>query len=434
MNGSKLLAFVVAWVWHATIILFVGMAVSQGTMAAELQTTRGRHITLTTDVSTSQLDTKQLVETFDTAVAAWESFFALPDHALNDWSINAYVMQDKAAFTKAGFLPLRVPSFTQGFAYGNSVWVMHQPSAYYTRHLLLHEGVHALVINCFGGTGPSWFGEGTAELLATHRSSRESVVVAVVPKHRGSVPYWGRISLIEKRRTENSIPSIETVMRYQGNLEADAESYAWCWAAVMMLCEYPEYKTAYLSAAREGRDTGVNFTRQFYQRLLPQWPVLSARWRLLCSDLHYGFDWDRNRISLSMSDSLWNGGTLERQVDASLGWQSAGIRLPAQTEFQISTSGRCTVAEQAGKTWISEPGGVTIRYVDGKPLGQCVACLVPITSSGGRSDEPLKMVSVESTQRFRCEKESWLVLKINDAVGERSDNQGGYKVMISGLR
>ncbi|TWU43166.1 hypothetical protein Q31b_22040 [Novipirellula aureliae] len=434
MNGSRLQAFFVALLWHANVIWFTGLAVSHDTTAAEFQTTRGRHITLTTDVSASQLDAMQLVESFDTAVAAWKAFFELPDQALNDWSINAYVMQDRAAFVAAGLLPQRVPSFTQGFAYRDTVWVMLQPSAYYTRHLLLHEGVHALVIHGFGGTGPSWFAEGTAELLGTHRSSGESVVVGVLPKNKESVPYWGRISLIEKRRNENAIPSIETVMRYQGNLEANAESYAWCWAVVMMLCEYPEYKAAYLSAARGGRDTSINFTRQFYQRLLPQWPVLSARWRLLCSDLNYGFEWDRNRVGLSMSDPLWNGAVLERNLDATRGWQSVGIRVPPQTEFQISASGRCTIAKQAEKSWLSEPGGVTIRYVDGKPLGQCVACFVPIRSSGGRSDEPLKIVSVESTQRIRCEKESWLVLKINDAVGERGDNEGGYSVTIRELR
>ena len=52
---------------------------------------------------------------------------------------------------------------------GREFWLFDQPTDYYVRHLLLHEGTHVFMVSFLGGCGPGWYMEGTAELLGTHR-------------------------------------------------------------------------------------------------------------------------------------------------------------------------------------------------------------------------------------------------------------------------
>lgn len=408
-------------------VLFIGMA--RATLADDFRKASGQHIEITSDVA-SESEINEWVTSFDAAVDQWRAFWGLPEHALDSWSVKAFVMQDKTPFQRAGLIEPRVPDFEQGYALGNSLWILKQPSDYYTRHLLLHEGVHSLAFDQFGGAGPSWFMEGTAELLSTHSGSGATTQINQLPVDRESVPYWGRLKLIRQRRDENAIPTLETVMRYPNNLNGDAERYGWCWAAAMLLSEYDEYRDVFVAAARSGRDSSSNFTRQIYQRLLPEWPALIARWRLMCHQLDYGFDWERERVELAVDDPRWDGQPISLDIAADKGWQSLGVRLPAGIRCKISAQGRCVIAKR-DKEWQSEPNGVTIEYVNGRPLGQLTACLVPLRHKSQPLCEPLEIVSVNEQTELRTTTESWLVLQINDSVGQRADNAASYTVELS---
>ncbi len=399
------------------------------TLADEFHNVTGQHIVLTSDIE-SEAEANELVASFDHAVEQWREFWGLPERSLDAWSVKAFVMQNKPSFQSAGLIDPRVPDFKEGYALGNSIWIMSQPSPYYTRHLLLHEGVHALAFDQFGGAGPSWFMEGTAELLATHQGAGATTIINRFPADRSSVPYWGRLKLMSQRRDDGAVPTLETVMRYPANLNADVESYGWCWAAAMLLSQYDEYRDVFRASARSGRDSGPNFTRQIYQRLLPEWPAVIARWRLMCHQLDYGFDWSRERVTLSVDDPSWQGQPLAINVAADQGWQSLGVRIPAGSRLNLAAVGRCVIAKRA-KDWVSEPAGVTIEYVNGRPLGQLVVCLVSVTHTNQPTCESLKTISVASEAEITVEAESWLVLQINDRVDSRSENSGVYAVNVS---
>ncbi len=85
-----------------------------------------------------------------------------------DWRIRGCLMREKRPFAACGLLPAGLPPFRHGFSRGRQLWLNEQPTAYYRRHLLLHEGTHAFMDAMFGGCGPPWYMEGMAELLATH--------------------------------------------------------------------------------------------------------------------------------------------------------------------------------------------------------------------------------------------------------------------------
>ncbi len=57
----------------------------------------------------------------------------------------AFVMQDREQFAALGLMPAERPEFVNGYANGWEFWLVEQPSDYYRRHLLLHEGTHAFM-------------------------------------------------------------------------------------------------------------------------------------------------------------------------------------------------------------------------------------------------------------------------------------------------
>ncbi len=410
----------------AVLVNLIGFTRLTG--AAELSERSGQHLRIVTDLDDAGV-AEELVASFDAAVPQWVEFWGLPDDAADGWQMVAYVMRDRAEFERKGLIPDRLPAFRFGYASRETLWVVAQPSDYYTRHLLLHEGVHAFMTEQFGGPGATWFMEGTAELLGTHRGNGASIRVGTVPKSRDEVPYWGRFTLMRRRGDAGAIPTLQTVMRLPPQSTGDAESYGWSWAAVMLLDRYRDTHDALQAAARGGRDQSNAFTRQLVRRLQPQWHTLAARWRLMTHELDYGFTWDRERVEIDTGDPLWDGQPRTLEVRADRGWQSAGVRFPAGTVVRLTADGRCVVADTT-KPWTSEPPGVTIRYHRGRPLGRLLVCRLPCDSDDQPTLQPLEVAGYSGTMRFPVERPSWLLFRVNDAVGELDDNDGAYEVQI----
>jgi hypothetical protein len=392
-----------------------------------LRIVQGKHIRLKSDGG-SQESLTDLVESFDAAVPQWKQFWKLPPGALADWKVDAFVISDPQRFRDSGDLPAHL-DFPFGYAINSNVWVMRQKSDYYTRHLLLHEGVHALVINQFDGTGPSWYAEGMAEMLGAHRGQGKQTLVDIVPESREVSPYWGRFKLLSQRQKDNRIPSIEMVLKYPLDLRSDVESYGWSWVAVMLLTKYPEYRTAMLEAAKNGSDRTIVFSKNLQHQLAAQWPIVRARWKMLAQTIDYGFDWSRERIDLSIKDELWNGRPIQIPIHADRGWQSTGVRFAPGMTLKISADGSCTLDDEP-KPWVSEPPGVTIHYAKGRPLGQLLLCVLPNKTEERQMLEPLRIEAVESDLEIVIDKHCWVLLRINDYLGDMDNNQGGYSVTI----
>jgi hypothetical protein len=424
MRCSRLLFFALSFaVWFAFDVTHA-MVAAQAFVKYD-----GKHIQLHTNVGT-KADAEDFVAAFDAATQQWAEFWNLSRDTVASWSVDAIVMSDRNAATIAGLMEPRIPDFKFGYASGNTVYVMNQPSLYYTEHLLLHEGVHALALHAFGGRGPTWFMEGTAELMATHRGRGAAVKINQIPASREESPFWGRLKLIRDQRDKKTIPTVETIMKAPPRLDGDVGDYTWSWAASMLLTEYPEYKETFQAMTLAGHDSTNELTRQLYQRLMGNWPVLVARFRLMSHSLDYGFDWERERVAISASDPAWKNEPIRLVVNASQGWQSAGVLFPAGARIAIEATGTCTLANDP-KPWSSEPDGVTIRYHDGKPLGRLLACAVPVAYDRSATTLPaLDIESVGAGSEIKISQLSWLVLRINDFAGELSDNTGAFSVQV----
>ena len=94
------------------------------------------------------------------------------------------------------------------------LWLYEQPSDYYRRHLLLHEGTHGFMNTVLGGCGPLWYMEGIAEYLATHRWKDGRLTLGYMPRSRDEVPQWGRIRLIQDAVAEGRAPALKKVIEF----------------------------------------------------------------------------------------------------------------------------------------------------------------------------------------------------------------------------
>ena len=165
--------------------------------AAGIHKLSSRRLVLYTDLPLGD-EIRRLPGIFDQAFPQWCDYFRVRAPAA--WQMTGFIMKDKARFQSTGLLPADLPHFLHGFSRNNLLWLYEQPSDYYRRHLLLHEGTHGFMNTVLGGCGPPWYMEGMAELLATHRLAgrptdaqldagqpRQRARVGTHPPHQGGV-------------------------------------------------------------------------------------------------------------------------------------------------------------------------------------------------------------------------------------------------------
>ncbi|KLU04223.1 hypothetical protein RISK_003809 [Rhodopirellula islandica] len=440
-------------------------------------TRESQHLRLTSDVDDPAL-LDDLVRSFDDAVPQWLAFWNVPESQAAQWKIQAYLMQNVDAFRQSGAVPDYLPRFEHGYATPNTIWILYQDTPYYNRHLVLHEGIHSLAIELFGAGGPSWYMEGTAELLALHRDrvpapsrkprlgvpgnagvlaqSMDAFTINQLPRNRLDTPGWGRYKMVARQREAGTQPTLKSVLKLPTQLNGKVEAYTWCWAAASLFTQAPESRDAFLKAARRGSDQTEAFTSEFYRDVAAEWPVLSARWRLMLHDLDYGFDWSRHQVQLSTADPRANGSVIQMNVTPDQSWQSVGVWFPQGAKLRFAAEGRCHVTPD----WISEPAGITLEYNRGSPLGQLQVCVLPIATPAGKTIPPLdirpvipradvaaftaspsstKDTPVTGSQLVEITEPSWVLLRINLPAGHSpveatTPPQEAYQVQITPSR
>ena len=126
-------------------------------------------------------------------------------------------MKSRERFESAGLVSPELPQFPNGWAQGDQLWFFDQTSVYYRRHLLLHEGTHAFMAALASGTGPPWFSEGMAELLATHRWQDGQLTLNFFPLARGRAQVGADRNRADRfRRAPGQKPRVDLRLRRRG--------------------------------------------------------------------------------------------------------------------------------------------------------------------------------------------------------------------------
>lgn len=385
----------------------------------------GRHLTLYTDLPTTPA-VDELPAVFDLAVPQWCAYFDVDYAKVKEWRLRGSVMQQSERFQQAGLLPTDLPPFRNGFNRGLEFWLYEQPSDYYRRHLMLHEGTHGFMQTQLGGAGPPWYMEGTAELMATHLWREGQLTLRHFPQSKQQTPEWGRITLVRESVAAGRSMPLTEIMKYSTHAHLETEPYAWCWAASMFFDTHPAYQAAFRGLRRQVADGGPEFSRRFCDGLQPQWPQISEQWQVFLANLEYGYDVARNAITYPQTVPLAATGATVTVV-ADRGWQSTGLQVQAGVTYELAASGRYQLAQEP-KVWWSEPNGVTLRYHAGKPLGMLLAAVSDL-----EHPEATPLVQPEPIglgRQLAFGRAGTLFLRINDSPAELADNAGTLTVQI----
>ena len=319
----------------------------------------------------SKPEIDELPKVFELAIEPWCNYFRVNAKKVEGWKMRGCIMDRRERFEAVGLLPDDLPDFSNGYARGNELWLYEQQSDYYRRHLLLHEGTHAFMQVHLRGMGPPWYSEGIAELMGTHRWANGELLLRYFPQSRDEVPYWGRIKIVRDEFQAGDTMSIEQISKYSATAHLENAPYGWCWAIAAFLDGHPQFGERFRRLPRRVDDTPNEFSRLFRTLYRTDRRRLNEQWQLFVANLDYGYDLQREAVVYEPTHPT-DGTTAAVEILADRGWQSTGLAVSPGTTYVLQATGRYQVAHEP-KIWWCEPGGVTLRYHDGYPLGMVMA-------------------------------------------------------------
>lgn len=377
----------------------------------------GRHLRLYTDLPASNA-VDELTVVFDAAVEQWADYFGILPQRVAGWRMQGFLMQERAKFAALGLLPEARFEFENGYSQGHELWLDEQPSDYYRRHLLLHEGTHGFMFAHLGEVGPGWYMEGMAELLGTHRWQDGQLRLSAMPASREEAPMWGRIKLIRDASREGKALGLSTVLAFDKRRMLTTDQYAWSWALCKFLDSHPRWQEEFRQLPSHVADS--EFNEQFLRAI----PVdqVAHEWNAFVATLDYGYDPARMAIVQRGSNAVTAKDGVS--IAADRGWQATGWLLQAGKEYHVSAKGRYQIARDS-EPWPCEPGGVTLEYLDGNPLGMLLGAMQ--FSDGDTFSQSLP---IGLARTIKPDRDAELYLRVNDSPARLSDNEGELQATI----
>ncbi len=396
----------------------------QKAAAEGIRKVKGKHLTMFTDLPESE-EVDGLPKAFDAAYPQWCRYFGLPEERNPPWHVQGFVISDREKFQRAGLIREEVQKFLNGTAFGHEIWLMDQPTGYYRRHLLLHEGTHSFMYCTFIGDASPWYIEGVAELLGTHRLSDGQLTLGHFPQNREEVPFLGRIKLLREAFAKKQALLFPDILKMP--YRSENENYAFWWAAAAFLDGHPRYRERFhkLHLLMKERK---EFPEKFRAAYADDWSDLCEEWQVFLSDLDYGYDIARGAIQFQPGQPLLENGK-SVSVAADKSWQSTGIKLDKGVRYRITASGRYQVRKEP-KIWWCEPQGVSIEYYQGLPLGTLMGALRPDRVDPTQPSQFLRPAVVGRELLNEAVVSGTLYLRINEFPGNLADNEGNVQVKI----
>ncbi len=385
------------------------------------------HLTLITDLPIDE-EIRQLVEVFEIAMPQWQAHFGKEYPSADVWRATVYLMGDRPKFVEAGYLTPELPPFLEGYQASDKLFVCEQPSPYYRRHLLLHEGTHWFMARLFGGAGPPWFMEGTAELLATHSWDGKELKLGIVPPDNDAVPYWGRMGIIGNDLDQKRAPSLEQILRYDNTAHRQVEPYAWSWAAVHFFLSNPRTSAVLKELVGSKLDYSPKLTQGFFVRLKKDWPRIRVEWTGFISDFGLGA-LPGKAIPRFTENEVPLANTVHITVDADHGWQSSGVMVKQGQTLHVQAKGKYVVGNE-GVLLVCEPQGLSLKYHRGQRIGKLLAAIVDLPKTEETHTTRWTPIPIGKDLEFTTLQSGILFFKMNEDVSALSDNNGTLEISI----
>lgn len=346
---------------------------------------------------------------FAEAFASWCSHFSVGDDDARGFRACGCLMSDRDVFRAAGLLPVdgSVPDFANGFCDRNLFWFDDQTNPAYRRHLLFHEGVHAFTFVLRRLSAPTWYMEGIAELLATHRLEDGRFVPTPIPLVAADVEQLGRIESLRALRRDGGVPGLADVFAVPPSPRHEIASYAASWAATALLSLHPAHAATFRSLEEGPLDARLD------ERLaaLPGWdmPRAARDFDAFTDEVDYGFDFGRSGIDWSPGRPL--SGRVRATIAADRGWQPTGVTLSRGERVEFVATGRCGLGTAGDLPLEGTADGISLRWYRGRPVGRMLLGQWSSPPEGGR---PRFVVVAEGAKgRFAAIEDGVLQAKVN---------------------
>ncbi|HEY1785179.1 MAG TPA: hypothetical protein VGG30_06495, partial [Pirellulales bacterium] len=98
--------------------------------------------------------------------------------------------------------------------------------------------------------------------------------------------------------------------------------------------------------------------------------------------------------------------------------------------YRLTATGRYQVADKP-RVWWCEPGGVTIDYYHGQPLGVLLAAVRPDEVDSKRGSPLIKPRVIGLNATLKPTESGTLYLRVNDSAGKLADNAGTLTVVVT---
>lgn len=391
-------------------------------LACGIKRIDAKYVVIYTDIRDRE-EIDELGKVFDLGIEELCEYFEVDSSRLEGWQLSAFVIKDQAKFEKANLFPEDLPEFPAGFNAGHHMWVYLQPGNYYTRHLLLHEGTHAFMQWALGGSGQPWYSEGMAEMLGVHRWSEGKLQLNYRLKSKEEAEYWGRVKIINEDVAEGNSKTLEQVFQIQNIAFRSVRSYAWAWAACKFFSQHPLSRAQFNNLRNHASDVSGDFNRRFFRAIENDMPQLQSDWELYINEMDYGVLVEQ----LSIFDAAAGDDGTTFSIDATRGWQKTKFQVQRGKTYTIKAKGRYQIADNEAP-WECEPGGITIEYYRGHPLGMLMAGSVAEQdgAKGLLQQQPIGLNGV-----FTAESDGFICFRVNESPANLDDNSGSLIVTIS---
>jgi hypothetical protein len=403
--------------------------------AAGIRVITGKHLTLYTDVRDSPA-IEELPEIFDQAVPLWCEYFQVDVEKTKPYRIAAFVMADEAKFRKAELIPSDLPPFPAGLNRGHETWIYAQKDAYYTRHLLIHEGTHAFMQWFGNGVGAPWYGEGMAELLAVHQWQDEKLVINARLTDRRQSEGWGRPKIINDELAAGNFKTIDDVLLFPSTAFQEVKSYAWSWSACEFFGNHKLTREKFNEMQKQVHTSPAEFNETFYNSIRGDIETLETDWRLFVEEMDYGYLVAQGSVSeletvaASEVNADSSGKSFRLRTDRS--WQrAASVEAKMGDKFRIVAQGRFEIGaseiDGVARPWPCEANGITLEYFRGRPLGEVQAIF--LGQAAGKSSIPDPIV-VGIGKVITAPNDGFLCLRVNESPAKLGDNKGTLEIGV----
>jgi hypothetical protein len=272
--------------------------------------------------------------------------------------------------------------------------------------IVQHEAVHAFCHLAYGGTGPTWYAEGMAELGCYWRPG--DVGVNIDP-------------IVIRYLTTTPPKPLSELVRLDQVTGDSWQAYAWRWALCYMLVNNPNYSPRFFRLGENMMplESKASFQSEFSNVA----SEISFEYSQFVKHLGNGYqqelcswDWKTKAIGVDSSGK-------KSKVAARRGWQASGAMVKAGESYKVQSDG----------TWSID--GREAFSADGLSNGEGRLIGVILSKSAARGDRWAEYqlsdeILLGQNAAFTASETGQLYLRCQEPLTQIGDNQGELKVTI----